>query len=39
MHAASEAAHHLEEAETDEEASFERAVELGYVVDALANMC
>jgi hypothetical protein len=37
----SEAAHHLfEEAEVeDEQADFERTVELGYVVDRLANFC
>jgi|SRR5215831_19415268 len=39
LHAASEAAHHLEEAEGEDEANFERTVELGYVVDVLANMC
>jgi len=41
LHAASEVAHHLdEEAEADKnEASFERTVELGYVVDVLANLC
>ena len=39
LHAASEAAHHLEEAEAEDEANFERTVELGYVVDVLANMC
>jgi hypothetical protein len=40
LHAASEVAHHLEEAEAEKnEASFERTVELGYVVDVLANLC
>jgi hypothetical protein len=40
LQAASEAAHHLvEEAEAEDEASFERTVELGYVVDLLANLC
>ena len=40
LHAASEAAHHLvEEAEAEDEADFERTVELGYVVDLLANFC
>jgi len=39
LHAASEAAHHLEKAEAEDEANFERIVELGYVVDVLANMC
>ena len=40
LHAASEAAHHLfEEAEAEDEADFERTVELGYVVDRLANFC
>ena len=37
--AASEAAHHLEEPEAEEEANFERIVELGYLVEVLANMC
>jgi hypothetical protein len=40
LHAASEAAHHLfEETEAEDEADFERTVELGYVVDRLANFC
>ena len=40
LHAASEAAHHLfEQAEAEDEADFERTVELGYVVDRLANFC
>jgi hypothetical protein len=39
LHAASEAAHQLEEAEAEEDANFQRTVELGYVVDVLANLC
>jgi hypothetical protein len=40
LHAASEAAHQLfEEAEAEDHADFERTVELGYVVDRLANFC
>jgi len=40
LHAASEAAHQLfEEAEAEDQADFERTVELGYVVDRLANYC
>jgi hypothetical protein len=40
LHAASEASHRLfEEAEAEDEADFVRTVELGYVVDRLANFC
>jgi len=40
LYAASEAAHQLfEEAEVGDEKDFERTVELGYVVDRLANFC
>jgi hypothetical protein len=40
LHAASEAAHQLfEEAEAEDQADFERTVELGYVVDRLASFC
>jgi hypothetical protein len=40
LHAASDAAHQLfEEAEAEDQADFERTVELGYVVDRLANFC
>jgi len=40
LQAASEAAHQLfEEVEAEDEADFERTVELGYVVDRLANFC
>lgn len=41
LHAASEAAHQLfDETEAEEDqADFERTVELGYVVDRLTNFC
>jgi hypothetical protein len=40
LHAASEAAHQLfDETEAEDQADFERTVELGYVVDRLANFC
>jgi hypothetical protein len=38
LHAASKAAHQLSEPEA-EDLNFQRTVELGYVVDALANLC
>jgi hypothetical protein len=39
LRAASEAAHQLEEPEAEDEPNFQRIVELGYVVDALGNLC
>lgn len=39
LRAASEAAHQLEEPEVEDDANFQRTVELGYVVDVLANLC